>query len=87
MSNITFSNNALTSASRLCDFDWKGFASRESKLGSPAPGTNKLVNPLAVPTPNTSSYGQKLKLLIGVTKRWRRYGLFAVVTQQSLKKN
>lgn len=69
---ITFSRSDFTSASLLCDLDWNGFASRESKFGSPAPGTNRLVKPTAVPTPRTSSYGQKFRLATLVVKRCLR---------------
>lgn len=46
---FTFSINFLTSDSFLClEFEY-GFASKESKLGSPDPGTTELSNPLACP--------------------------------------
>merc|ERR1719278_2338376 len=49
-------------ASRRCFTVWNGFASKASKLGSPAPGTNMEEKPPACPTPNTSSYGQNRRL-------------------------
>lgn len=39
VSGASFSRRETTSASRRCFVVWKGLASKESKLGSPAPGT------------------------------------------------
>jgi len=59
ISGCNLSNSDRTSASRRCCVVWYGLASRASKLGSPAPGMMRDVNPWEWPTPRTSSKGQK----------------------------
>mmetsp|Transcript_8702 Transcript_8702/g.26762 ORF Transcript_8702/g.26762 Transcript_8702/m.26762 type:complete len:236 (-) Transcript_8702:951-1658(-) len=59
VSGGSFSRSATTSDSRRCSLVSYGLASKASKLGSPAPGTNIDVYPLECPMPSTSSKGTK----------------------------
>eukprot|EP00882_Tetradesmus_deserticola_P034918 GHRQ01040264.1.p1 GENE.GHRQ01040264.1~~GHRQ01040264.1.p1 ORF type:complete len:110 (+),score=13.16 GHRQ01040264.1:89-418(+) len=58
VSGCSLSSSCATSCSRRSLMLAYGLATNESKFGSPAPGTSTLLTPPAVPTLNTSSYGQ-----------------------------
>ncbi|WVY97687.1 hypothetical protein V8G54_029838 [Vigna mungo] len=64
-SNMIVSGGSLSSRARisfslLCLEVSNGFATHESKLGSPAPGIRILDQPVECPIPKTSSYGRNI---------------------------